>query len=128
MCKLPITISKKQSNEGGFSFIEIVVASVIFSITTVGVLTTFSLLRQPAKDTDKKLQASYMAERLLEELRSQVDASTWNTAGGSLDPNTAHSFPGFTDPATGITYTGYSYTVTEDPTTKARTVNLTLNW
>ena len=116
------------NDRNAFSIVEIVVATVIFSISTLGVLTAFSLLRQPAKNIDQKLQATYTAQQILEELRYQVDASTWATPLSSLAVG-RHPAAGTISgvDGNGKSYT-YFYTVTEDATTKARSVILSLTW
>ncbi len=106
------------SQNRGFSIVEVVVAAVIFAITSVGILTTISVFRQPAKVSERKVQAAFYAQRILEDLRSQVDQTTWNDVSSPLATGT--------HPISSGIYSG-NYVVTADPD-GYRVVNVNLNW
>ncbi len=65
--------------------VEVIVTSIIFIVASAGILTAISTF-QPGSggNASKRLEAVYAGKRVIDELRSQVDASTWNTGNLSV--------------------------------------------
>lgn len=53
--------------------VEVIIASLIFSITIAGVFSVFTAQRNAAKTAQRKLQAAYLIRQILEDLRAKVD-------------------------------------------------------
>ena len=64
-------------NKNAFSLVEIVVASVIFTIAAVGLFSVFSMTRGSSDKAERRLQAAYAGKQLLEELYAKVDRQIW---------------------------------------------------
>ncbi len=114
----------------GFSITEVIIATVIFSMVVAGSITAVSALRKPAYASKEDVTAAYLAKQILEELRCDVHAGTWNTGG--LNPNGGPGGDGLYNNLNavvidGITYTP-SYQVENDTLTGARKVTLTIDW
>lgn len=110
----------------GFTLVEVIVAAMIFSILAAGLYASMSSLRQPAAVTTKKITAALIGQQILEDLRSKVDASNWNSGELSLSPP-PHAMTPVVGPD-GITYTPV-YTVEDDPNgSGARKVTITVTW
>lgn len=127
-----------QNRNAGFTITEVIVSALIFAIAAAGVLATATTMRKPAVDSSEEVTAAFLAKRILDDLRSQLDSVTWiqaQTAGGPFEKDKTYTFvntPSLTllQPVVvdGITFTP-SYTVLADPGgTQARKVNLTINW
>ena len=122
---------KYQNQLEGFTITEVVVAALIFAIATAGVLATASSMRTPAVESSEDVTAAFLAKRILDDLRSQLDAISWNQTGGPFD-TTVGNPPG-THALNAIvigtkTYTP-SYQIMNDPNgTRARKINLTIQW
>ncbi len=69
-------------SSGGFTIVEVLVATVIFTIAALGTFSTIASIRKPAAVSERKLQGAYYAKQILEDLRPQVDARNWNPATG----------------------------------------------
>ena len=63
----------KNLNKSAFSLLEILLASVIFVITTGGLFVTLSAVRRPVADKESALIAAVFGKQVLEALRSYVD-------------------------------------------------------
>lgn len=73
------------ANLAGFSLVEVMVASVIFSIAIVGIYASLSAVRQQTLNiSDKSLGAALCAQKFLEDRRAAVDMRDWASAGGKL--------------------------------------------
>jgi prepilin-type N-terminal cleavage/methylation domain-containing protein len=110
----------------GFTMTEVIVATLIFSLAMAGVFASISELRQPAVESTQEVTAAFIGKRILEDLRSQVNAQSWDTAGSDLELGT-HTGPG---PFLigGRSYTS-TYTVIADLNgTSARQVILNVTW
>ena len=77
--------------DGFASFVEIVVTAVIFIVAGLGLFTSISMLRPQGADSAKKLEAAYIGKQVIDQLRAQVDARTWNSSLSNLAPNVMHS-------------------------------------
>jgi len=66
--------------------LEVLLASIIFMISVLGVFATLSAVRQPVLQKERALTAAVFTQQLLEGLRSQVSASNFTANGynGSL--------------------------------------------
>jgi len=108
--------SNHSLNKKGVSLIEVIIAALIFSITSAGLFSTFSAQRIATERSQRQLQAAYYARQVLEELRAKVDQQNWDSGDLSIGTHNVTS---------GI-FTA-SYEVTED-STGLRRVNLTVTW
>src|SRR5208283_5404612 len=62
-----------------FTLLEVLLASIIFIVSVLGVFSTLSAVRQPVMEKERGLTAAVFGQQLLEYLRSQVNASQVNT-------------------------------------------------
>lgn len=115
----------KNMRTSGFTIIEVIVSTVIFTIVAAGLYASVSSLRKPAGDTTKTMNAALIGKNVLEDLRSRISASDWDS-GGPLDPaNSPYTLtPVILD---GITYTP-SYIVNATDPSGARRVDVTVTW
>jgi len=66
--------------EGFASIIEVIISSIIFIIAAAGILTAVSTFQsQAGGNTSKRLEAVYAGKQVIDELRSEVDAETWDS-------------------------------------------------
>ncbi|VAX34811.1 hypothetical protein MNBD_UNCLBAC01-1575 [hydrothermal vent metagenome] len=65
--------------KAGFSILEVIISAVIFVIAVAGVLSSVSMLRPKGGASSKKLEATYTGKSIIDQLRSEVDAGTWDT-------------------------------------------------
>lgn len=124
------TLSKKI----GFTIVEVLVASMVFSIAAVGIFSTIAITRKPSAVSERKIAAAYYGKRVLDDLRAKTDArpNVWN--GGAL--GTAGSLPYSVGlGTTTINGTVYTATYTVNDATPAspgapevRKVDLTITW
>lgn len=130
--------SPYQNRNAGFTITEVVVSALIFAIAAAGVLATATTMRRPATESSEEVTAAFLAKRILDDLRSQLDSVTWTQAAAAGGPFVIGKTYTFVNTPTltllqpvvvdGITFTP-SYTVVADPGgTQARKVNLTINW
>ncbi len=116
------TIGQRKENRA-FTMIEVVVATVIFSLAMAGIFASISNLRQPAVESTQEVTAAFIGKRILEDLRGEVNAETWNA--GKLTRG-IHNLPDIVQG--NQTYTA-TYTVTDDTDgTSARQVTLNISW
>jgi prepilin-type N-terminal cleavage/methylation domain-containing protein len=114
------------NSNSGFTLVEVVISTVIFTIVAAGLYASVSTLRKPAMDTTKKINASFVGKQILEELRNDVSADTWNNGGPLVPSGTPYVLPDVT--VGGITYHP-QYIVENDPDgSPARKVTLTITW
>lgn len=115
---------RKKNTRIGFTMTEVIIATLIFSLAMAGVFASISELRQPAVDSSQEVTAAFVGKRILEDLRSEVSAETWNSTGNLIPGSTYTN----TVVVGNTTYTT-SYTVTTDPDgTSARKVILNITW
>lgn len=106
-----------------FTMTEIIVATVIFTLGIAGLFTTISSLRQPAIESTQEVTAAFIGKRILEDLRGEVNAASWDS--GKLATGTHTMSPINVD---GRSYNA-TYTVLNDPAgTNARQVTLNIIW
>ena len=107
---------RPSARQHGFTITEALVAAVIFSIATAGIFATISALKKPSVKTDKSLEAAYIGQRVLEDLRSGVDANPNSAWNDSTNPKTLTAGGPYNCPAADVTpsYT-CTYTVTQQP-------------
>ncbi len=106
-------------NNGFASIVEVIVTTVVFVLATAGILSTVAMLKPEETETTQKIEAAYIAKGILDDLRKQVDAITWDDAGSNLAVGVPHE----------INFGDYfiNYTVTE-PIADLRYVNMTITW
>jgi len=122
----PTSQKFRANRKNGFTLVEVIVAAVIFLLSAAGLLATISAMSQPAAQSSREMTATLIGKQVLEELRQDVDAVTWDTVGANLEPAVAHVRPAVL--VDGVTYTP-TYTVTPDPQgTRGRVVNVTVTW
>ena len=113
-------------NKAGVSLIEVTIGALIFSIAAVGLFSTFQAQRITTEQTEKRLEAAYVARQVLEDLRTKVDPANWNF-GGALAVG-SHTPPSITgSPPSNIQYT-VTYNVITEPDPGIRRVDLTVSW
>lgn len=115
---------RKNDKKIGFTMTEVIIATLIFTLAMAGVFASISELRQPAVESTQEVTAAFVGKRILEDLRSQVSAETWNSTGNLILGST------YTDSFSVSSTTYYTtYTVTSDPDgTSARKVILNVTW
>ena len=94
------------------------VAGVIFSIAVVGVFATLAAI-----NPDRTVGAAQCGQQLLEDLRAEVDARSWDTAGNRL--TVGNNKDGGVCPQNGLIY-NRSYNVAL--VGSARQVTVTVTW
>lgn len=119
--KILSTIHRKKKKEA-FTITEVVIATMIFTLAMAGVFASISQLRQPAAESTQEVTAAFFGKWVLDDLRRQVSADTWNNgilANGSTGT--------ITNTIDGRTYNA-TYFVVDDPGTNARQVTLNVTW
>jgi len=76
--------------DGFASFVEIIITSLIFIISALGIYITVSMLRPIGAESTKRLEAVYLGKELLDQFRAEVDARTWS-ASNHLNPGSSYS-------------------------------------
>ena len=89
---------RELKNEGFASIIEVVVTSVIFIVTTFGIMAAISSMSPLSDQSFDDVQGQYVAEDFSRRLTSNVSASQWQNASSPIAP--------------GVLYNG-AYTITE---------------
>jgi type II secretory pathway pseudopilin PulG len=105
--------------QGGFSIAEAVIAAMVFIIAVTGVLATIGNIKKPSVRTDRSLTAAYVGQKVLEDMRNEVDAGTWDTGPLKVGPN-PRPCPNAVANCT--------YSVDEDPVSHAREVTVNVTW
>jgi len=111
-------------NRKGLSLVEVLIATVLFSIAALGMFSTLSMMRVSSDVSDKRLGAAYFGRQCLEQLRAKVDQRAFN----GIDYNNELSLGPHTCPADPNNIYTATYIVAEDATTKARKVSLSVTW
>lgn len=75
-----------KQKKGFASFVEIVITSVIFVVAALGILASISLLRSHGTNSSQRLEASYLAKQMIDQLRANVDARIWDNTDSGLVP------------------------------------------
>lgn len=75
--------------KGFASVLEVIVTAVIFMLAAFGIMTTVSMLRPHTLEVSREVEAAYHAKNMMDYLRGQVDAATWDT--GLLATGATHS-------------------------------------
>ena len=68
-----------KKKDGVVSLVEIVMTSIIFTISAVGVISAIAMLNRNTMPSAKKLNAVYIGKQFMEDLRTQI----WNIAPGN---------------------------------------------
>ena len=82
---------KIQKKEGLASILEAFFTAIIFILAFWGISTTVGLLRLDGSQSVDKLRAAYVAQQVVQDLRAQISAETWNNTTGSLAPDIAYT-------------------------------------
>src|SRR5690349_10185793 len=103
-----------RKQKAGFTITDVVVVALIFTIATAGILATATTMRQPAADSSEDVTAAFLAKKILDDLRSQLDSVSWSqtqAAGGFFEIGKTYTYgntPGLNilQPVTvdGVTY------------------------
>lgn len=103
--------------EGLVSMVEVIVTSIIFTLTFTAVYIALSSSHPKGTLSADKLNAAYTAKGFLDELRSSVRADTWSS--GNLAVGTYN-----------LSYNGYQiqYNVTDVAGMPLRQVDLTITY
>ena len=108
--------------KNGFASItEIIVTSVIFVLAAAGIMSTLAMLRPQGGGSRQKIVAAYLGKGILDDLRQDVDAATWNNPNSRLAPGTHNlgQINGYT----------VSYTITQLPAPEnGRRLDMTVSW
>jgi type II secretory pathway pseudopilin PulG len=113
-----------QNKKGFASVVEVIITSVIFIIASIGIFSTLSTVGQEGAVSQRKLQAIYRAKSVLDEMRSQLNTTTW--ASGDLSTSTMHQRY-IIDPETYRYYT-VNWTVADVPGLDVREVTITTQY
>ncbi len=113
----------------GFSLVEVVVATLIFALAAAGIMATVAALSNPSRSVRSDVQAAFLAREVIEDLRGQVTATEWTNASGPFVQGADYgaAYPDVTDTAGGVTYSR-EYTITDDPDTGGKFVDVTVTW
>jgi len=115
---------RRNHAQTGFSMVEVIVASLIFSLAAAGIFATVSSLNQPSQDSDEEVRAVFIGKQVLESLRTAVSANTWDTGPLAI----GDTYTGNSIIVDGISY-DWVYAVEADPYgTGARKVILNVTW
>jgi prepilin-type N-terminal cleavage/methylation domain-containing protein len=120
---------RRENKRTGFTIIEVVIAAAIFTLAMTGIFSSVSLMRQPAIESTQEVTAAFIGKQVLDDLRSQVSAQTWNGTSGLL--SVGNTYTNIISVTTGSVTTNYNvvYTVEADPDgTSARKVTLNVSW
>ena len=74
-------LKKFKNNFGMASFLEVIISGMIFTIAAAGVMTTLSMLKPATLESNKRIEAAYIAKSKLEKMRSEYKS----------DPNAANA-------------------------------------
>lgn len=82
---------QEKNNQGFASIAEVMISAVIFAIASLGILATITSLQPHTAQSEKRLQAMYIAKGVMEELYQYVDATTWNNTGSPVETDLIHN-------------------------------------
>jgi len=71
--------------DSGFSLIEVMITSFIFAVGLLGIVALQGIAKKSLADTDKQIQAAFLARTALQELRADT---RWLAANSSAAQNT----------------------------------------
>ncbi len=106
-----------RKEHGLVSMVEVIVTSIIFTLTFIGVYIALASSHPKGTLSAEKLNAAYIAKGYLDDLRRDVRADTWSS--GNLAVGTYN-----------ITVNGYQvgYVVSDVPGMPLRRVDLTITY
>jgi len=112
----------------GFSLVEIVVASIVFAIASVGVFKALIVAQRTSTVSEKEVVAANYGRKLLEDLRAKVDQRAWDPASWYLTCDSVwHTWP--TAPVAGEdAFTGSAQYNCTDDGSGARKVTVNVIW
>lgn len=115
-------------NNAGFSLVEVIVASVIFSIAVVGIYASLSSVKEQSQNiSEVALGAALCAQQFLESKRAAVDMRDWGSGGQLAVTGSAQNAADCTQ-TTGATATTYHLTYLITDAGNARKATVTVTW
>lgn len=67
--------------KNGFaSIVEVIITAIIFTIAAFGIFSTITSVSPMNTNSEKRLQAAYRAQNVVEGLRGSLAANTWNSS------------------------------------------------
>ena len=70
-------------SQRAFSMVEVIVAAVLFALASAGIFATISYTNRTV-ESNKRVQASSFAKKILDGLNKEVVGATWGLAGNLL--------------------------------------------
>jgi len=119
---------KQLRSRKAYTFVEVLVSSLILAIVAAGVYAGVTSIRQPAAAVTEDLAAAHVATQVFERLRMDVDKDEWDNASSNIYPG-SHSWAPITI-NNGMTY-NVSYDVIADNSMggiPGRYVTVTVEW
>ncbi len=113
----------RNTNKNGFALIEVIIASLIFLITIVGMLIASVNLKQRNIDSSQDVTAAFVAKGILDDLRIKLSPQEWAVDGELAEG--VYPLAGIL--VDGVTYNA-TYTVVNDPNSNGRNVNIEVVW
>lgn len=111
---------KLLKNKSGMgSMIEILITSVVFATAVAGILAATSSVKPQSTQAMRKLQAAQIGKSMIDQLRSSIDAQTWNQSSGNLYPNTYNTTKGIYN---------ITYTITDVPDMGLRKLTMNISY
>ena len=125
-----------KNSEKGVSMVEVLVASLIFSIAAVSTFSILMTRRESSTSYDRRLQAAQYGRQLLDELHAKVEQNAWNSGWYLNCDNTYRPWPVnmvTTNPFFSVFNGRALYNCIDNPTetspvTGLRKVNLNIVW
>ena len=116
---------KRTLNNYGFaSILEVTITAIVFSIAAVGLMSTITMVNPESTISSKRLEAAYVGKSIMDELRRDVDASTWFIGNADNPLSTGTTFTRTVDMG-GIQY-NVSYFLTD--VDDARQMTMTIDY
>ncbi|MCK5580381.1 MAG: hypothetical protein KAJ18_03820 [Candidatus Omnitrophica bacterium] len=110
-----------------FTMTEVVVAAIVFTLASSGIIATVTSLNKPAAESTEYVTAAFLGKKILEGLRKEVDGETWNE--GALVPCDSSNPYTMQEIIIDDVYYTPIYIVEADPNgTSARKVTLNMLW
>ncbi len=118
-------MNKISNNKGFASILEVTITAIVFSIAAVGLISTITMVQPEATTSSKRLEAAYIGKSIMDELRANVDATTWFLTNTDNPLRTGGPF-NQTITQDGVQY-NVSYTIT-DVGGAARQMTMTIEY
>ncbi|MBF0619155.1 MAG: hypothetical protein HQL19_03190 [Candidatus Omnitrophica bacterium] len=79
----------------GFSMVEVLVSAVLFATTSAFIFSLLQHVHEPAAETRSRDKAAQYTRKVLENLRTKVAASTWDTGDFKIQKHALPPDPDF---------------------------------